>query len=135
MNPYFTKTLLADFPTLYRQHSLSPAETCMCWLFECGDGWEPIIRGLSGQLEWLNEHSPVWVEAVQVKEKFGTLRFYVTLRAGDGPWADIVWELCDAAETRSTWTCERCGSTSGERRNDGGWLSTLCDECWGKGET
>ena len=127
MNPYFTKTLYEDFPTLYAQHDLSMQKTLMCWNFENGDGWEKLIRDLSQQLEFLNDMVPtVWVEAVQVKEKFSTLRFYVDIE-GAKPWRDIVYALIDYAEARSSWTCEWCGE-SGKARYDG-WVRTLCDPC------
>ena len=127
MNEYNDRTLVADFPILYRQRFFSMYETCMNWGFECGDGWEPLIRDLSLQLEFLNENSPVWVEAVQVKEKFGTLRFYTTILRGGKFWADIVYALTDYAEDKSAYTCEWCGKR-GKVRQDG-WVRTLCDIC------
>jgi len=99
----------------------------MCWGFDVGGGWEPLIRELSQNLEFLNENTPVHVEAVQVKEKFGTLRFYVDGIEGGKFWADIVWALIDWAEAQSAWTCEVCGEWG--KRRDGGWIVTLCDKC------
>ena len=127
MNGYFDRTLVADFPILYAQRDRPMNETCMCWGFEVGDGWERIIRDLSQQLEFLNENTPVHVECLQCKEKFGELRFYTSGIEGGKFWADIVWALIDNAESRSAWTCERCGKW-GKRRGEG-WIVTLCDEC------
>lgn len=129
MKDYFDHMLVGDFPQLYRQRHLSMYETCMSWGFACGDGWERIIRDLSHQLEFLNDTAPVWVEAEQVKEKFGTLRFYVRVE-GDKGWRDVVHALINYAEARSSWTCEWCGE-SGEARYDG-WVRTLCDPCHDK---
>jgi hypothetical protein len=56
----------------------------------------------------------------QVKEKFGTLRFYYT--GGD----DYISGLVSLAESVSGITCEECGD-AGEGRN-GGWIRTLCDK-------
>lgn len=56
---------------------------------------------------------------VQVKEKFGTLRFYV-----DGGTSEMR-NYIEFAEAMSGRTCEVCGSP-GERRG-GGWIRTLCD--------
>jgi len=56
---------------------------------------------------------------VQIKEKFGTLRFYY--EGGN----DRVSTLVEFAETMSGCTCEECGSP-GELRQ-GGWVRTLCD--------
>lgn len=135
MNAYFDRTLVADFPILYGQRHGDLHETAMCWGFEVGNGWERIIRDLSLNLEFLNERTPVWVEAIQVKEKFGTLRFYVSFRDA-GPrqdarwWGDIVFALTDEAEMRSMFVCEECGGYG--TRREGGWIRTLCDACWEK---
>ncbi len=59
-------------------------------------------------------------QAVQVKEKFGTLRFYV-----DGG-NERSWTLIELAEGMSERTCEVCGAPGTIRR--GGWIRTLCDE-------
>ena len=55
----------------------------------------------------------------QVKEKFGTLRFYY--RGGD----EYIRGMVDMAESMSGITCEVCGNVGKMHR--GGWLRTLCD--------
>jgi len=67
-------------------------------------------------------HYP-FVEATQVKEKFGTLRFYL-----DTPLGDEIDALVDKAEAASGVTCEACGCP-GSLRCRKGWYSTLCDDC------
>jgi hypothetical protein len=62
----------------------------------------------------------------QVKEKFGTLRFYYT--GGD----DIIDGMVQMAEGMSGVTCEGCGNV-GERRG-GGWVHTYCEPCEEKRE-
>jgi hypothetical protein len=69
----------------------------MCWGFEVPDAWEPTIRRLSEKLERLIAEEPVDEEgtrpkASQVKEKFGTLRFYMTWRT------DAMGDLIKQAE-------------------------------------
>jgi len=59
------------------------------------------------------------VTIAQIKEKFGTLRFYYD--GGD----DYVSGMVSLAESLSGLTCEKCGDV-GIPRN-GGWLRTLCD--------
>jgi hypothetical protein len=56
----------------------------------------------------------------QVKEKFGTLRFYYS--GGD----DYIGGLCSMAESMSEVTCEECGNPG--KTVGGGWLTTLCKE-------
>jgi hypothetical protein len=60
------------------------------------------------------------VVAEQVKEKYGTLRFYY--RGGNEEISGMV----EMAESMSGVTCEVCGSVGKTR--GGGWVRTLCDE-------
>lgn len=60
------------------------------------------------------------VVVTQVKEKFGTLRFYYD--GGD----DTIDGMVYLAESLSSIICETCGN-KGKTRG-GGWLRTLCDE-------
>ena len=60
------------------------------------------------------------VETLQVKEKFGTLRFYM------GVAHDAIHAAIDRAEQESAVTCEACGAPGKSRNN--GWISVLCDE-------
>ena len=58
--------------------------------------------------------------AVQVKEKFGTLRFYV-----DGA-TDAQYNYINFAEIMSGRTCEECGKPG--QTYHMGWYRTLCEE-------
>ena len=60
------------------------------------------------------------VVASQVKEKFGTLRFYYS--GGD----DFVSGVVRLAESMTAVTCEKCGAPGKTR--SGGWIQTLCEE-------
>jgi hypothetical protein len=62
---------------------------------------------------------PHQVVVTQVKEKFGTLRFYYN--GGD----DYIRGLVSMAEAMSATTCEECGSAGILR--PGGWVHTACD--------
>lgn len=59
--------------------------------------------------------------AVQVKEKFGQLRFYLSSES------DEMSEYIREAEDRSAITCEECGEP-GITRTDLSWHLTLCDK-------
>jgi hypothetical protein len=58
----------------------------------------------------------------QVKEKFGSLRFYYS--GGDDTIHGMVW----LAEHMSYNICEICGSTKNIGRTTG-WIKTLCEDC------
>jgi len=91
------------------------------WKFNVGDGWHPILEELHAELEKL---IPGY-RAEQVKEKFGTLRVYVS------PWSDAVYEAIRRSEEESSRTCEQCGAP-GEIRTSRFWLKTLCGRCEGR---
>jgi hypothetical protein len=61
------------------------------------------------------------VVASQVKEKFGTLRFYYN--GGD----EYIHGLVAMAETMSVRTCESCGAPA--KTQGTGWLTTMCQPC------
>ena len=91
--------LCEDFPEIFRDRHAPMIETCMCWGIAVGDGWEPIIRKLC---EKLSSVDPIPV-AVQVKEKFGVLCFYL-----DGGYTKEVIQLLNEAEAKAKVTCEDC---------------------------
>lgn len=121
MRKELDEALVRDFPNLYKERHGSPRETCMCWGFP-GDGWEPLIRRLSERLE------PLGVVADQVKEKFGTLRFYIESTTEEQRSA---YDFIHQAEAESAVTCEDCGASGSLRGREAGraWVRTLCDGC------
>lgn len=76
MSPELTKRLWEDFPELYKDKDAPITRSLIPFGFECDDGWEPLIRRMSEQLTFLGKVSGVRFTASQVKEKYGTLRFY-----------------------------------------------------------
>lgn len=78
-------------------------------------GWTAIVAPLLAMAE--KEGASV----MQIKEKFGSLRFYV-----DGA-SDTLLKAIIEAEGLSAITCQQCGKP-GTLREKNGWLRTLCDE-------
>jgi hypothetical protein len=96
--------------------------------FAIGEGWWPIIESLcatiQGHINWWNtnhEKHPIVEQVVvmQIKEKFGGLRFYY--EGGDEQIRGMVY----MAENWAAHTCEVCGN--GGTSRSGGWIKTLCD--------
>lgn len=109
MSPELNKKLLDKYPEIFS----GP----MPFGFECGDGWFDLIDVLCQRL---NKLEPIPI-AIQGKEKFGGLRFYV-VRGSFKAFA-----LIDFAEQLSYRICEQCGCP-GEIRGKG-WVKTLCNKC------
>ncbi len=88
-------------------------------------GWYPLITDCDHRLSELDANYVVH----QVKEKFGTLRYYcepsVKTRSAQ---ADSFRAIIVEAERTSATTCERCGQR-GQLCNRKYWLKTLCDSC------
>lgn len=87
-----------------------------------GAGWHSIIERLHEQLLAIDPD----YEVVQVKEKFGTLSYYVASEK-EG-FFDQARPFIDAAAEESSRTCERCGDPARTRRGSLWWKS-LCDAC------
>lgn len=88
---------------------------------DCGDGWLPIIERLDARLREISSDYRV----VQVKEKFGTLRYYTDGFKGE-TW-DAYANAVRQAEAESAVTCEVCGS-AGVLDTELRWIRTLCPE-------
>ena len=177
MKQELDKLLCEKYPKMMVNRNKNMQETCMCWGFECGDGWFNILDQLMGNIQhhidWkekqrtnaikynematqakagnfdlfeetmkalpndeykekrlveivAGDFRPVpelipQVTLDQVKEKFGTLRFYYS--GGD----DYISGMVSLAESLTGVTCEECGNV-GERRG-GGWVHTYCTPC------
>jgi hypothetical protein len=169
--------LCERYPKMMVNRNKDMQETCMCWGFECGDGWFNILDQLMSSIQhhidwrekqrkWAIEYNEMAAQAKagnfelfeettkaqpndeykekrlaeiiaddfrevpksipqvtldQVKEKFGTLRFYYS--GGD----DYIDGMVSLAESLTGVTCESCGNV-GERRG-GGWIHTYCTPC------
>lgn len=85
--------------------------------FGVGPGWSDIILDLHMKL--LKENPDYSI--AQVKEKFGTLRYYT------GPMTDQGYIYIAEAENLSAITCEECGRPGKLRDEKNRWIRTLCD--------
>ncbi len=100
--------------------------------WDCGPGWDPLLTELSEKLEGLIENLERLVGkgvgrdfspcASQIKEKYGTLRFYMYSET------DEMSELIEEYEDRSSSICELCGQ-KGTLQLKCSWRMTRCTEC------
>ena len=146
------------FPILFQNKDKPMTETCMCWGIECPKGWYNILEQLCTELEYSNLDSVAkWgmaIVAEQVKEKFGTLRFYFDVRNVDSNGkidnehqncklndvqSKIVSEhiymfaqhLINEAVHMTEETCADCGIplTPYNKVETEGWISYICKKC------
>lgn len=77
MDADLQEQLFQRYPAIFAERNLPDAETAMCRGIEAGNGWFHLIDGLCARLQWETDHDGApQVVATQVKEKYGTLRFY-----------------------------------------------------------
>ena len=120
MKKKLEQKIFEDFPNLYYPEK-PETETLMCFGFECSDGWFDLIYRLSKDLNEM-EDLPEGFEIIQVKEKFGSLRVYPNYDN------EKIYDRINQAEKEASETCESCGKP-GELK-EGGWMRTLCEECY-----
>lgn len=128
MNEDLSNRLQAEFPDLYSWSPYAHQAQDYFLGFECGDGWFDILHDLSGKLtqevkryyEKYSDDEPVKFRSAQVKEKYGTLRFYMNYST------DEMNQLILEAERKSSRTCEICGKPGLIDSN--GWIQVRCDE-------
>jgi hypothetical protein len=90
--------------------------------FPVGEGWRPIVEKLVDDIMAISPQ----IEITQIKEKFGTLCFYIG--GVEHKLADKIYKLIELAELESGVTCERCG-TKDKVTTKGSWILTLCASC------
>ena len=90
------------------------------WTDGIGDGWASLVQPL------IDQCNKEGVKIIQVKEKFGGLRFYT-----DRGSPELEKAISDA-ENRSFDICEDCGSEQSVTvapRTGRYWTKTLCAAC------
>ncbi len=127
MNPTLTNYLLKRYQEMYSlYYTVTKPFHAIKFGFECGDGWFYILRNLSEKIYLYlirkgKKHLD-YFKVTQVKEKYGSLRYYYF--GGDEQISKWVNEAEKASET----ICEQCGS-KGKTRGKG-WYTTLCLRHW-----
>lgn len=175
MSPELEQKLFAKYPKIFRDANKSPQESCMAFGLEVGDGWYDLIDVLcealtytyttsievdeedgkrlgikpysykDGEIRYFFKVNPPQVVADQVKEKFGTLRFYHHLEYDESNtslvetkkysdletinkrYADYFDGIIHFADIASGHTCEVTGG-EGQMHSRKGWFKVLNKE-------
>lgn len=134
------------YPIILQELHGDPSKTCMSDMhggIACGNGWYDLLDGLFNWCQWqADKNYYPQIVAEQIKEKFGTLRFYYRLeenseieelkRNSSRPEyaersSDYIRGAVSFAESMSAKTCERCGQPGKVR--GARWRTCVCDEC------
>lgn len=135
------KQLFDKYPKIFAGKDKPLDQSLMSWGIQCGSGWYDLIDLLCSHIqEYIDsgnasrEHlekvgladkfkAIPQIEAVQVKEKFGGLRFYISHND------EYCRGLIHMAESMSLRICEYCGKPGEIKKGGGYWIRTLCDPC------
>lgn len=138
--------LQEKYPKILRDLGGNMSETCMSWAhggIAVGDGWISLLESVFKFAQFNTDKNKYpQLVADQIKEKFGSLRFYYHFEPTE---ASLEYAASDAgkkwpreeayiagainfAELMSGQICERCGKPA-KCKNRKGWLSTLCEDC------
>ena len=108
MSNYRIRSLARQYQHLFPEDPRFPLRM---FGFEVGDGWHDFIKELLEDLTEIGFEGPIH----QVKEKFGTLRFYAIYKNK----AEHL--LIDNAERMSGMVCESCGLKHIDYADIHGW--------------
>ena len=113
--------LFEKYPRMF-PGSAQPGAAAIGRAITVGDGWFGLVDVLCEQLQGeTDQNGAPQIVAIQVKEKYGELRFYV------GSASERQEAMIEFAEALSARVCEACGSP-GSVRSSTGWYATRCDE-------
>ena len=120
----FGKYLFTTYPNLFQKELY----------VECGTGWFDIVDELSKQIADYVSKFPVrteepYVNVVQIKEKFGGLRYYIHYHNLNDDQIQEVENLVRVAEIKSCTACEDCGGDGTKVAPRKYWMRTLCPKC------
>lgn len=80
MNKALELELVQKYPKILRDYGGDRKKTCMHWGMECGDGWFKLLDSTMNRIQYMCDLSKHYqVVALQIKEKFGSLRFYFNI--------------------------------------------------------
>ena len=117
MSPELEQKLAEKYPFMRKGKTLAKqekegyiADLYSAFGCECGDGWFGIIDELCSDIQKIYEENgiPEDIIVTQIKEKYGTLRFYVNVGGSENVKSKVEKAILKAEE-KSEVTCEICG--------------------------
>ena len=118
----FSEKLFNEFPKLF-EHRKNKQISLLYFGVECNSGWFDLIYNLTKTVSKLVKEKGIKdFEIVQIKEKFGGLRYYTNF------YTESIGKLIRDAEEKSYKICEVCGKPGKLRKVS--WYRTLCKDHW-----
>jgi hypothetical protein len=124
MKKELEQELINIAPYMFRYKGWNdPKKSLICFGFACGDGWFNLLKNLITELKQLDVNKEIRI--MQVKEKYGSLRFYES-ELPEYLFSDF-YKILLKYEKQSEETCEKCGGSG--KIIGTTWLKCLCKTC------
>ena len=125
--------LIGKYPDLFKDRFLGMQSNLMCFGCECSDGWYKLLDTLFNAItnHYKNNVEQECPTLIQVKEKYGELRVYLSHED------EYTSGMLSMAEDISLTICEECGAPGQPNYYDdngeyipefAGWVRTRCKE-------
>lgn len=152
----YDQFMVNTFRNQFCERNRSMKETCMCWGFEIGKGWHYILYDLCCKLDYIEKTHGIGIQWSQIKEKYGSARFYHKFIYGNkaiykNKWLsflslfgfkyklisneetryvyDIIYALVEKAEEETNRTCEVSGEVYYHPKiSFNGWIYAMSEE-------
>jgi hypothetical protein len=121
--------LVKKYPKILKDYRGDKMKTCMAWGLECDDGWYNLLDRCMEKVQYFcdlcqAQGKNVQLVATQIKEKYGTLRFYYYIEEATVIERSIIEDFVTQAERESEHVCEESGE-DGTICSRGGWYKTV----------
>ena len=94
--------LYKKYPLIFKKRAMPPSQSALYFGIQCGDGWFDIIDLLCENIQQYAMLANVEITAVQVKSKFGLLRFYVDYHGTSSEDKSFIRGMIRMAESMSS---------------------------------
>jgi len=123
----FERVIITKYKSMFPSDDImsDPMKSCLFWGFQIPKGWNTLLENLFEEISKTNPPDEFMI--LQIKSKFGGLRFYVYGSTNE------IDEIIQKYEEKSFSTCEICGKSPASP-TETRWITTLCDDCHAKKE-
>jgi hypothetical protein len=120
--------LVEKYPKILKEYGGDKKKTCMHWGMECNDGWYELLDETMHKIQYMCDITHVQLIAEQIKEKFGTLRFYYRVETYTDTINRIFSAIIQDAEKQSAHICENTGKAGYKCQSTQGYIKILSKE-------
>lgn len=127
------------YPDFFKERLLPMSQTCMCWGCTIGQGWFHILDQACQLCKLVEQLTGIKIVFTQIKEKYGSARFYHTVDFGidckksneeERLIEDLLYLIVSDAENKTTQTCAECGNPYYHHPiYMHGWVYDTCCDC------